>query len=78
VLVSAGVIVLRKKQPERKRSFKVPFVPLFPLLSIGCCLVLMMGLPLLTWFPFFAWLVIGIAIYFPFSRKHSLLADKPV
>jgi basic amino acid/polyamine antiporter, APA family len=75
VLVSAGVIVLRKKQPERPRVFKVPFVPLFPMISIVCCLVLMMGLPLLTWVRFFVWLAIGLAIYFPFSRKRSTLAE---
>ena len=45
-LVSAGVIVLRKKQPDRPRPFRVPMVPLFPLISIACCVVLMMGLPL--------------------------------
>jgi APA family basic amino acid/polyamine antiporter len=73
-LVSAGVIVLRKKQPERPRAFRVPFVPLFPLISIACCLVLMMGLPLRTWFRFFAWLLVGLAIYFPFGRKRSTLA----
>src|ERR1700746_2197388 len=49
IVVSAGVIVLRKTQPERKRSFRTPWVPLVPLLSIGCCMLLMMGLPLLTW-----------------------------
>jgi APA family basic amino acid/polyamine antiporter len=74
VLVSAGVIMLRKQQPDRPRSFRVPFVPLFPMISIVCCLVLMMGLPLLTWIRFFLWLAIGLAIYFPFGRKNSLLA----
>ncbi len=75
VLVSAGVIVLRKKQPERPRSFRVPFVPLFPIISIVCCLVLMMGLPLLTWLRFFAWLLIGLIIYFFYSKSRSTLAD---
>jgi APA family basic amino acid/polyamine antiporter len=74
VVVSAGVIVLRRKQPERPRSFRVPFVPLFPIISIVCCVVLMMGLPLVTWIRFFLWLFIGLAIYFPFSRKRSALA----
>jgi basic amino acid/polyamine antiporter, APA family len=73
-LVSVGVIVLRKKQPDRPRSFRVPLVPLFPMISIACCVVLMMGLPLLTWLRFFLWLIIGLAIYFPFSRKRSTLA----
>ena len=65
VLVSLGVIVLREKQPERPRSFRVPLVPLFPMISIGCCVVLMVGLPLLTWLRFFVWLAIGLAILLP-------------
>jgi basic amino acid/polyamine antiporter, APA family len=76
VLVSLGVIVLRARQPHRPRSFRVPLVPLFPLISIACCVVLMMGLPLLTWIRFFLWLIIGFAIYFPFGRKRSTLAGK--
>jgi len=76
VLVSAGVIVLRRKQPERPRSFRVPFVPLFPMISIVCCGVLMMGLPLLTWLRFVVWLLVGFAIYFPFGRKRSALAGQ--
>jgi basic amino acid/polyamine antiporter, APA family len=74
ILVSAGVVVLRKKQPDRPRSFRVPLVPLVPFLSIGCCLILMMGLPLLTWIRFFVWLAIGLVIYFFFGKRHSALA----
>jgi APA family basic amino acid/polyamine antiporter len=73
ILVSTGVIVLRKKQPDRRRAFRVPFVPWFPLISILCCLVLMMGLPLLTWLRFLSWLVIGLAIYFLYSKARSAL-----
>jgi basic amino acid/polyamine antiporter, APA family len=73
IVVSAGVIVLRKTQPDRPRSFRTPWVPWVPLLSIGCCLLLMAGLPLLTWIRFFVWLVIGLVIYFAFSRRHSVL-----
>jgi APA family basic amino acid/polyamine antiporter len=76
VLVSVSVIVLRSRQPDRPRSFRVPFVPVFPLISIACCVLLMMGLPLLTWIRFVVWLVIGFAIYFPFGRRHSTLAGK--
>ena len=73
IVVSAGVIVLRKKQPDRARGFRVPLVPLVPILSIGCCLLLMMGLPLITWLRFFTWLAIGMGIYFAFGRKHSVM-----
>jgi basic amino acid/polyamine antiporter, APA family len=75
VLVSAGVIVLRKKQPDRPRSFRCPWVPWLPAFSIVCCVVLMMGLPIRTWIRFFLWLIIGLVIYFAFSRKRSALAD---
>ncbi len=74
IVVSAGVIVLRIKQPDRVRHFKTPLVPLVPLLAIGCCLLLMMGLPLLTWIRFVVWLIIGLVIYYFFGRKHSTLA----
>ena len=76
IVVSAGVIVLRKQQPERPRGFRVPGSPYLPMLSIVACLVLMMALPLETWLRFVVWLVIGFAIYFPFGRKHSRLAKE--
>jgi basic amino acid/polyamine antiporter, APA family len=46
-------------------------VPLFPVISIVCCLVLMLSLPLETWVRFFVWLVIGLFIYFGYSRKRT-------
>ncbi|MDQ2901755.1 MAG: amino acid permease [Acidobacteriota bacterium] len=73
IVVSAGVLVLRKQQPDRPRSFRVPGCPWFPLISIGMCLVLMMALPLETWIRFFVWLAIGLAIYGTFGRKNSSL-----
>jgi APA family basic amino acid/polyamine antiporter len=73
ILVSTGVIVLRKKQPDRRRAFRVPFVPFFPMISIVCCLVLMMGLPLLTWLRFVTWLAVGLVIYFCYSKARSTL-----
>ncbi len=66
--------MLRRTQPERPRGFRVPFVPWLPMLSIVCCLVLMMGLPLETWVRFFVWLAIGLAIYFLFGRRNSTLS----
>jgi APA family basic amino acid/polyamine antiporter len=70
VVVSGGVIILRRTQPDYPRGFRVPWVPFLPLLSMGCCLVLMLSLPLETWIRFIVWLVIGLAIYFLYSRKH--------
>jgi APA family basic amino acid/polyamine antiporter len=69
VVVATGVIVLRRTQPDRPRGFRVPLVPLLPGLSILFCLILMLSLPLETWFRFLGWLAIGLAIYFLFGRK---------
>jgi APA family basic amino acid/polyamine antiporter len=71
VLVSIGVLVLRRKQPERHRGFRVPGGPVFPVLSIVFCLLLMAGLPAITWVRFFVWLVIGLIVYYFYSRKRS-------
>jgi basic amino acid/polyamine antiporter, APA family len=73
IIVSAGVLVLRRTQPDRPRGFRVPLVPFLPWLSIVCCLVLMMALPLETWLRFVVWLAIGLAIYFRFGKRHSKL-----
>ncbi len=74
IIVSAGVIVLRRAQPDRPRSFRVPGSPWLPMISIGFCLILMASLPLETWVRFVVWLFVGFAIYFPYGRKRSTLA----
>ncbi|MHB1586459.1 MAG: APC family permease [Acidiferrobacteraceae bacterium] len=71
VLVCAGVIVLRHTRPELPRPFRVPWSPFIPLLGIGFCLYLMFSLPAITWARFGIWLVIGLAVYFLYSRHHS-------
>jgi APA family basic amino acid/polyamine antiporter len=71
VLVSIGVIVLRHKDPERHRGFRVPLGPVIPVLSIAFCLLLMAGLPARTWLRFFIWLIIGLGVYTLYSRKRS-------
>jgi len=71
VLVSLGVIVLRYKEPERHRGFRVPFGPVIPILSVVFCVLLMAGLPFITWVRFFVWLVIGLVVYFFYSRRRS-------
>jgi APA family basic amino acid/polyamine antiporter len=73
IVVSAGVIVLRRAQPERPRGFRVPGSPVLPLLSIVSCFVLMLGLPLETWVRFFVWLIAGLLVYYFFGRQHSRL-----
>ncbi len=73
VIVSAAVIVLRKKRPDLKRPFKCPWVPVIPLMGILSCLYLIIVLPRVTQIRFVVWLVIGLIIYFLYSRKHSTL-----
>jgi len=77
VLVSLGVLVLRKKQPERRRSFRTPWVPVVPILAIVSCVILMASLPLETWIRFFVWLAIGLVIYLTYSRHHSEFGRSP-
>jgi APA family basic amino acid/polyamine antiporter len=76
-IVSAGVMVARRRFPHRPRSFRLPFVPLIPILSIACCLILMLGLPLMTWVRFVVWLAAGLALYFSFGRRHVTAGQKP-
>jgi APA family basic amino acid/polyamine antiporter len=77
VLVSLGVLVLRKKQPERRRGFRAPWVPLLPVASILSCFILMASLPVETWLRFVVWLVIGLGIYFSYSRHRSEFGRTP-
>jgi amino acid transporter len=76
VLVSLGVIFLRRTQPERPRGFKVPLVPLFPIIAVVLCGGLMTGLTVITWLRFFGWLAIGLMIYFLYSRRRSEFAGR--
>jgi APA family basic amino acid/polyamine antiporter len=78
VLVCAGVIVLRRRDPDRPRAFKTPLVPLVPLLGIACCVYLMAGLPWLTWVRFGLWLLIGMVIYLLYGfRRSRLRSERP-
>jgi basic amino acid/polyamine antiporter, APA family len=76
MLVNAGVIILRRTRPDMTRPFRVPFSPVFPLIGLGLCAYLMHDLPLETWYRFVVWLVIGLAVYFGYSRKNSKLRDQ--
>jgi len=73
VLVSAGVIILRRTRPELQRSFRVPAVPWIPSLAILACLWLMVNLSVETWVRFLIWLLAGFLIYFLYGAKHSRL-----
>ncbi len=73
VLVCLGVIVLRRKDPSRPRPFRVPLVPIFPLLGVFFCGALMLSLPIETWVRFFIWLAVGLVIYFFYGIGHSRL-----
>ncbi|MCD0452010.1 amino acid permease [Actinocorallia sp. API 0066] len=74
VLVSAGVIVLRRTRPDLPRSFRAPLVPLLPILSILACIFVMLNLPAETWIRFVAWMLLGAVIYAFYGRRHSRLA----
>ncbi len=76
VLVSLGVIFLRRTQPDRPRGFRVPLVPLFPLIAVVLCGGLMTGLTVITWMRFFGWLAIGMVVYWTYSHRHSEFARK--
>lgn len=75
-IVSASVLVLRKTNPDIRRSFRVPFVFIVSPLGVIFSLYLMYSLPVLTWIRFLAWLDIGLLIYYFYSRTHSRIADK--
>ncbi|MEY2540217.1 MAG: basic amino acid/polyamine antiporter, family [Verrucomicrobiota bacterium] len=74
ILVCIGVVILRRTEASRPRPFRVPFVPIFPILGVLFCLSLMLSLPILTWIRFFVWLAIGLVIYFFYSVRHSRLS----
>ncbi len=74
-MVCAAVLVMRKTNPQAERPFRVPFVPVVPVLGIIMCLVLMFSLPAMNWLRLAVWLLIGFAIYFAYGRKHSVLAQ---
>ncbi|MGI8992571.1 MAG: amino acid permease [Bryobacteraceae bacterium] len=73
VIVCAGIMVMRRTQPDLPRPFRTPMVPLVPILGIVVCLAMMASLDYLTWVRLFIWLGIGLAIYFGYSRSHSHL-----
>ncbi|MBU3676009.1 MAG: amino acid permease, partial [Chitinophagaceae bacterium] len=73
ILVCSGVLLLRKTEPNLERRFKTPLVPLVPILGILFCLVMIAGLGWTNWLRLIVWLIIGVIIYFGYSKKHSKL-----
>jgi len=73
IIVSIGVIVLRKTMPDVERKFKCPGVPFTPILTVFFCFYLMYSLPLVTWIRFGIWAIVGILIYFLYGMRHSTL-----
>jgi basic amino acid/polyamine antiporter, APA family len=76
VLVSAGVVVLRRTRPDLERGFRAPWVPLLPVASIVACAWLMLNLTGLTWIRFVIWMAIGVLVYFLYGRSHSVLGQR--
>ncbi|MEP7307170.1 MAG: amino acid permease [Acidobacteriota bacterium] len=71
VLVCIGILVLRKRDPDRPRAFKTPWVPLVPVLGVLSCLYLMFGLPWITWLRFALWLIVGLVVYYAYGYRKS-------
>jgi APA family basic amino acid/polyamine antiporter len=76
ILVSLGVIVLRRTDPHRPRPFRVPWVPVTPLISVVACFYLMYKLPGITWIRFGIWLAVGLVLYFMYGSSHSRLRNR--
>lgn len=76
IIVCAAVLIMRRSDPGAERPFRCPMVPLVPILGIGACLMLMLSLPVANWYRLFAWLAIGLVIYFAYGQRHSLLGKE--
>jgi basic amino acid/polyamine antiporter, APA family len=73
ILVCIGILVLRRREPDRPRAFRTPLVPVIPLMGVAACLWLMRGLPIVTWVRFGLWLLAGMVVYFFYGFRRSRL-----
>jgi APA family basic amino acid/polyamine antiporter len=76
ILVAIGVVILRQKRPDLERSFRTPWVPLVPILSVLASFYLMLNLTSATWIRFFVWMAVGLAIYALYGARRSRLATE--
>ncbi len=77
ILVSLGVIILRRTRPDLKRAFTCPGVPVTPILAALASLYLMLNLPAATWIRFGIWMILGLVVYFFYGARHSRLQTEP-
>ena len=77
IIVCAGVLMLRRTDPDIPRAFKTPLVPWVPIAGIACCGYLMIGLGASTWARLAIWMALGLLVYFGYGRRHSRLAAEP-
>jgi amino acid transporter len=75
IVVSVGVILLRVREPELPRGFKVPGYPITPILSVAACVYILSSLHWYTWVGFMVWLTIALIFYLGWGRRHSALND---
>ena len=75
ILVCIGILILRKRDPDRPRAFRTPWSPVIPVLGIASCLYLMLGLPWISWVRFGGWLIVGMVVYFLYGFKRSHLRN---
>ncbi|MGB3130383.1 MAG: amino acid permease C-terminal domain-containing protein, partial [Saprospiraceae bacterium] len=76
ILVCIAVIILRKTDPDIKREFKTPWVPVVPILGVIVCGAMIYGLGWTNWARLIVWLLLGFMIYFGYSKKNSVLRNK--
>jgi APA family basic amino acid/polyamine antiporter len=74
VVVSLGVVVLRRTRPDLPRGFRVPLVPVIPAIAVLMCLYLMLNLTGGTWLRFAVWMALGYVVYFVYSYRRSVMA----
>lgn len=74
-VVALGVMVLRRTKPDLERPFRVPLFPITPILTVGVCVYILSGLPAVTWIIFGSWLLVVLAFYFIWARRHAVLNE---